>query len=940
VKSRTLMFTIFVLLISALVVAACGGAAPQPAAQEEPAAEEQAPAQEEAAAEEEAPAQEEAAAEEEAPAQEPSADMAGYAGLDKDLSGRTIRMANIGGQPYEAMYDSIKVFEEETGATVDIVFLGDGFEIDRYLKTNYAGGTVDFDVAWNHTSFMSQFVNFTEPLNDYFTAEELAAFSPAIIDAATINGNLQLIPRHADISGMHYRTDLFEDADLQAKFESSYGYPLAPPATLDEMYDMAEFFVGEGVVQYGTEFAGKEEALAGRFYEVLVANGGNYFDENLNPIFDSPEGQMSAQWMYDLYANGLIPSDTTNLLWPEVAQNFCDGNVAFYLEWYGWYSYFQDPESCEVAGKFGIVRGPVGAGNDHTGWAGAHAFSVPKDAKDKEGAVQLIKFLTSQQVAYEEGKLGLLPVRDDVWDMIIEDASASDVPLDKIRLEVAQTQIAEDFFTPPLFADWISFTDTWYPTLQAIILGDTSVEDGLATAVEDTRIMLSDLGYEGQGAAVVESPDVGGTGSTDMGEIQSAGLDMDLSGRTIRMANIGGQPYEAMYDSIKKFEEETGATVEIVFLGDGFEIDRYLKTNYAAGTVDFDVAWNHTSFMSQYTEFVEPLNDYFTAEELATFSQPIINAATIDGNLQLIPRHADISGMHYRTDLFEDADLQAKFESSYGYPLAPPATLDEMYDMAEFFVGEGVVQYGTEFAGKEEALAGRFYEVLVANGGNYFDGDMNPIFDSPEGQMSAQWMYDLYANGLIPSDTTNLLWPEVAQNFCDGNVAFYLEWYGWYSYFQDPESCEVAGKFGIVRGPVGAGDIHTGWAGAHAFSVPKDAEEKEGAVQLIKYLSSQEVAYEEAKLGLLPVRDDVWELIIADASASDVPLDKIRLEVAQTQIAEDFFTPPLFADWISFTDTWYPTLQAIILGDTSVEDGLSTAVEDTTIMLTDFGYYE
>ena len=33
---------------------------------------------------------------------------------------------------------------------------------------------------------------------------------------------------------------------------------------------------------------------------------------------------------------GVIPSDTPNLLWPEVAQNFCDGKVAFYLEWYGW----------------------------------------------------------------------------------------------------------------------------------------------------------------------------------------------------------------------------------------------------------------------------------------------------------------------------------------------------------------------------------------------------------------------------------------------------------------------------------------------------------------------------------------------------------------------------------------------------------------------------
>ena len=841
--------------------------------------------------------------------------------------------------PTKPCTTQIKLFEEKTGAKVETVFLGDGFQIDRYLKDNYAADTVDFDVAWNHTSFMSQYTPFVEDLNQYFTPEELAAFSPAIIQAATIDGALQLIPRHADISAMHYRTDLFEDADLQAKFEAKYGYPLAPPETIDQMKEMAEFFVEEKAIDYGTQFAGKEEALAGRFYELLVANGGNYFDEAFEPIFNSDAGKMTAQWMKDLYDAGAIPSDTTNLLWPEVAQNFCDGKVAFYLEWYGWYSYFQNPESCKVAGQFDLMRGPTGAdAAKHTGWAGAHAFSIPKAAENKDGAAQLIKFLSSQQIAYDEGKLGLLPVRDDVWKLVIEDAGTSDVPLDKKRLEVAQQQISEDFFTPPLFADWISFTNLWYPALQGIILGDTTVEEGLNTAVEDTRALMDEAGYYAAGELqqTLEKPAV----AAPSGEAQYAGLDKDLSGVTIRMANIGGAPYEAMYDSIKVFEEKTGAKVETVFLGDGFQIDRYLKDNYAADTVDFDVAWNHTSFMSQYTPFVEDLNQYFTPEELAAFSPPIIQAATIDGALQLIPRHADISVMHYRTDLFENADLQAKFEAKYGYPLAPPETIDQMKEMAEFFVEEKAIDYGTQFAGKEEALAGRFYELLVANGGNYFDDKFEPIFNSDAGKMTAQWMKDLYDAGAIPSDTTNLLWPEVAQNFCDGKVAFYLEWYGWYSYFQDPESCKVAGLFDLMRGPTGAAnDKYTGWAGAHAFSIPKAAENKEAAAQLIKFLSSERVAYDESKLGLLPVQDKVWARIIADASSSSVPLDKKRLEIAQQQISEDFFTPPLFADWISFTNLWYPALQGIILGDTTVEEGLNDAVEQTRTLMDEAGYY-
>jgi multiple sugar transport system substrate-binding protein len=264
------------------------------------------------------------------------------------------------------------------------------------------------------------------------------------------------------------------------------------------MYDHSEFFVAEGVVRFGTQFAGKEEALAGRFYELLFANGGDYFDADLQPTFDSEAGVASAQWMQDLYANGLVPGDTPNLLWDGVAANFCNGDVAVYLEWYGWYGYFQDPESCpNVAGKFGMARGPVGLDAEtHTGWAGAHAFSVAKDSQNKEAAVELVKFLTSEAVAFEESNtFGFLPVRADVSERVVAANADTGNPLDAERWELANLQVSEDFRTPPLFADWISFTNEWYPTLQSIILGDMSVEDGLAKGVSDAADLLDSLGY-------------------------------------------------------------------------------------------------------------------------------------------------------------------------------------------------------------------------------------------------------------------------------------------------------------------------------------------------------------------------------------------------------------------------------------------------------------
>jgi multiple sugar transport system substrate-binding protein len=422
-----------------------------------------------------------------------------YAGLDKDLTGVTIRMLAIGGGTYEAMYQSIPVFEEATGATVEIVGLLDGFAIDQKETTDFATGAVDYDVAWNHTSFMSKYVGFVEPLQNYFTEEELAQFSPAIIDAATINGDLQLIPRHADVAVLHYRLDLYDNPEVAAAYEEATGEPLEVPTTLEQVDQQARFFVENDYSTYGYGLAGKEEALTGRFYELLFASGGALFDENWEPTFNDEIGLQVAELLRGWYADGIISADTPNLLWDGDAANFCNGDVAVKLEWYGWYSYFQGEENCpKIAGNFGLARGFNGFSNEGarpTGWAGAHAFSIPVASQNKEAAAQLIKFLTSERVSYEEAQLGYLPVRDDVWERVIADAGESDVPLDLTRMEIARVQISEDFKTPPLIAEWIPFSNIFYPHVQAIMLGDESPQEGLDAAAAETREMMADAGY-------------------------------------------------------------------------------------------------------------------------------------------------------------------------------------------------------------------------------------------------------------------------------------------------------------------------------------------------------------------------------------------------------------------------------------------------------------
>ncbi len=409
-----------------------------------------------------------------------------------------LKCAFIGGANYEELYKAIPEFEEKTGIKVEIVFKGDGFQIDKKLKTDFAAGTVDYDVCWDHSSFFTQYIKAKGiiPLEDYFTEEELSDHIPMILNAGRKDGHLWIIPRHFDISCLHYRTDIFNDPEYQRKFKEVTGMDLKVPETWDEFKAIAlglQKILPPGM--YATQFAGKEEALTGRFYEILLAEGGEFFDKNWKPAFNGPAGVKAATMLRDLYQAGAMPPGMTNFVWEDVAKNWVAGNIAMYTEWYGWYSYFQDPNASKVAGKFDIARQPMGDGGIHSGWAGDHAFSITAASKHKKEAAELIKFLTSPESQYREAKLGFLVTRQSVWDRMIKEAEASGNPLDVKRLKLAQLQASEDFRTPPLVAEWLPSSDILYPILQAIILGDKEPKEGLDEAARKVEQMMSEAGY-------------------------------------------------------------------------------------------------------------------------------------------------------------------------------------------------------------------------------------------------------------------------------------------------------------------------------------------------------------------------------------------------------------------------------------------------------------
>ena len=410
----------------------------------------------------------------------------------------------------------------------------------------------------------------------------------------------------------------------------------------------------------------------------------------------------------------------------------------------------------------------------------------------------------------------------------------------------------------------------------------------------------------------------------------------EFDGITLEAKLIGGQQYEALYARIPEWEAATGAKVDIISKKNHFELDKEFKSDIAARTTDWCVGSNHSSFASQYASLYTDLNGFIGKDVVDEFVQANIKAATFDGKLVMLPRaQFDVSALYYQKDLYEDAARAKAFEVKYGYPLAVPETWAQVKDQAIFFADPPNF-YGTQYAGKDEAIVGRYYEMVVAEGGQLFNDDFSPAFNSDAGKRALQWFVDLYDARAVPAGTTNYLWDDLGNGFASGTIGLNLDWPGWAGFFNDPTASKVAGNVGVAPAPKGSAGIRTGWSGFHGFSVTEDCAHKEAAASLVEFLTNENSQKLESSAGPLPSRTAVWDYI--SEQAKDDPYRAEVLAAFKETAATAFAVPPTSL-WIEATNLIYPELQAAILGDKTVDEALADAAEAVDDLMQEEGVY-
>ena len=333
--------------------------------------------------------------------------------LRTDLKGTSLKLVlpeNAVDKPWDDAL--IAKFGELTGITVQVVRPGNDMTavLAGYLQ-GFTNGSADGDVYAIDIVWPAIFSGYAEDLRT--AAIGTQEMLPTLIQNDTIKGKLVAIPYFTEVSLLFYRRDLL----------SKYHFPL-PPVTWNELEQQARAIQNGERSQGTNSFWGflwqgaPSEALTCNALEWQISQGGGPL---INP--DGTLGIQQDQFVGALqrargWINTISPADVTSQLEDDSLRQWKQGEAAFMRNWPYAYPESMSPGSL-VRNQVGVTVLPKGngPGGRHSDVLGGFQLMVSKTSKNKNAAIELIKFLTSPEIQRVNAVTrGYLPTRRALYD--------------------------------------------------------------------------------------------------------------------------------------------------------------------------------------------------------------------------------------------------------------------------------------------------------------------------------------------------------------------------------------------------------------------------------------------------------------------------------------------------------------------------------------------
>jgi multiple sugar transport system substrate-binding protein len=356
---------------------------------------------------------------------------------NKPYSGTTLRMLDTPHPWLDGIKLFIPEFTEKTGIKVEFEDLATDQKSQKLLVELMAkSSTIDVTSLRPLNELKLFGLNeFAVDLKPYLENDpdfDLDDFLDSAIESCTFEGKLLGIPLYNERAILYYRKDLFQQKGIE------------PPKTMAELEKYAKMFHDPKNNFFGIVARGRvNQLITGGFASYLFSFGGDFNTLN-KALMDSPEA-ISAMKFYSNLLRNYGPPGIENYNWPEAAALMAQGHVAMFTDADAIYLNVADPAKSPFADKIGYAVFPAGP-------AGAVPFNVVVGgmmvnpySKQKEAAVEFIKWANSKDIVLRLQQRGLPMSRASVWD---NPASTKSWPADLVKVMVESNKIAKGYDRP------------------------------------------------------------------------------------------------------------------------------------------------------------------------------------------------------------------------------------------------------------------------------------------------------------------------------------------------------------------------------------------------------------------------------------------------------------------------------------------------------------
>lgn len=345
----------------------------------------------------------------------------------------TLRLALVGGPMYDPMYSLLDAED------VEVVVHADHPTLNRRVAELLGRGE-RLDLISTHAKYAPSQGRWLRPLDDLVDPALLAALAPRAVALCRFGGHLLCVPRNVDVRVLWVREDLVA----------------TPPDTWADLRRSSASF----------GFPGRESGLFGTFFELVVGEGGELFDDAGRPTLATPEAERAVDTLCALAAKA--PPDLPDWHYDQVDAALLAGRVAMAAAWPGGFGAIR---ASSFYARLAPHPYPAGRCGRFT-YAGTHAWAIPTTCADVGRASALLHRLAGAEAARLELATGGVPAHTASF--------AAAEPLDDKdarRLSLTRAAIDTQMITYPPHAEFPALEDAgWYAIRDALLGRQTPAE--------------------------------------------------------------------------------------------------------------------------------------------------------------------------------------------------------------------------------------------------------------------------------------------------------------------------------------------------------------------------------------------------------------------------------------------------------------------------------